>query len=200
LSAQLAALAAFHCPPPEYSAMNLRLSLRRSPLTRSAARAGKSHIRTETAIQWAGVARATATRAQRPGAMRFRRRIRVRERPTARPYIFSVDNVKRLLEAASGLDPRNLFRGLTYGTFFALLACTGLRVSEAIKLRFEDFTAQPRSWQPALLRSVGPGASIPGTRVNAVPRAKYSCLRSFQGKWNSGSTACPVSLWSSWRL
>lgn len=32
------------------------------------------------------------------------------------------------------------FRGQTYGTFFALLACTGLRLSEAIRLRFEDVT------------------------------------------------------------
>jgi integrase len=35
---------------------------------------------------------------------------------------------------------RNPFRGQTYGTFFGLLACTGLRVSEAIELRFDDLT------------------------------------------------------------
>jgi integrase len=57
------------------------------------------------------------------------------------PYIFSADNVKRLVQAASELGRRNPFRGRTYGTFFSLLACTGLRVSEAIRLRFEDITA-----------------------------------------------------------
>jgi integrase/recombinase XerD len=30
--------------------------------------------------------------------------------------------------------------GATYSTLFALLACTGLRVSEAIRLRFDDIT------------------------------------------------------------
>jgi integrase len=39
------------------------------------------------------------------------------------------------------LGRRNPFRGQTYGTFFSLLACTGLRVSEAIRLRFEDVTS-----------------------------------------------------------
>jgi integrase/recombinase XerD len=39
------------------------------------------------------------------------------------------------------LGKRNTFRGHTYSTFFALLACTGLRVSEAIHLCFQDITA-----------------------------------------------------------
>lgn len=118
--------------------------------------AGKSHICNETAIQWAGVARLATTRARRLGQVsRFARYLRAEDQrheipptifgcekgPRPVPYIFSVDNVKRLVEAASGLGRRNPFRGQTYGTFFALLACTGLRVSEAIKLRFEDVTA-----------------------------------------------------------
>jgi len=61
--------------------------------------------------------------------------------PRPVPYIFSGENIKRLVQAASELGRRNPFRGQTYGTFFALLACTGLRVSEAIRLRFEDVTA-----------------------------------------------------------
>lgn len=60
--------------------------------------------------------------------------------PRPVPYIFSADNIQRLVRAASELGRRNPFRGQTYGAFFALLACTGLRVSEAIKLRFEDVT------------------------------------------------------------
>jgi integrase/recombinase XerD len=118
--------------------------------------AGKSHICNETAIQWAGMARLATTRARRLGqVIRFARYLRAEDQrheippavfgcekgPRPVPYIFSVDNVKRLVEAASGLGRRNSFRGQTYSTFFALLACTGLRVSEAIKLRFEDVTA-----------------------------------------------------------
>jgi integrase len=43
------------------------------------------------------------------------------------------------VEAASESGYRSL-RRKTYSTLFALLACTGLRVSEAIRLRFEDIT------------------------------------------------------------
>lgn len=118
--------------------------------------AGKSHVCNETAIQWAGVARSATTRARRLGqVIRFARYLRAEDQrheippavfgcekgPRPVPYIFSVGNVKRLVEAASGLGRRNPFRGQTYSTFLALLACTGLRVSEAIKLRFEDVTA-----------------------------------------------------------
>ena len=118
--------------------------------------AGKSHICTETAIQWAGLARSVTTRARRLGqVIRLARYLRAEDQrhelpppvygneksPRPVPYIFSADNVKQLVQAASGLGRRNPFRGQTYGTFFSLLACTGLRVSEAIRLRFEDVTA-----------------------------------------------------------
>jgi len=118
--------------------------------------AGQSHICTETAIQWAGMARSITTRARRLGqVIRLARYLRAEDQrhevppavfgcekgPRPVPYIFSADNIKRLVQAASELGRRNPFRGQTYSTFFALLACTGLRVSEAIRLRFEDVTA-----------------------------------------------------------
>ena len=118
--------------------------------------AGKSHICMETAIQWAGLAQSVTTRARRLGqVIRLARYLRAEDQrheippavfgcekgPRPVPYIFSAENIKRLVQAASELGRRNPFRGQTYGTFFALLACTGLRVSEAIKLCFEDVTA-----------------------------------------------------------
>ena len=118
--------------------------------------AGKSHICMETAIQWAGLAQSVTTRARRLGqVIRLARYLRAEDQshevppavfgcekgPRPVPYIFSAENIKRLVQAASELGRRNHFRGQTYGTFFALLACTGLRVSEAIRLRFEDVTA-----------------------------------------------------------
>lgn len=57
------------------------------------------------------------------------------------PYIFSKNDIQRLVQAASELGRRNAFRGQTYSTFFALLACTGLRVSEAIRLCLDDITS-----------------------------------------------------------
>jgi integrase/recombinase XerD len=118
--------------------------------------AGKSHICMETAIQWAGLAQSVTTRARRLGqVIRLARYLRAEDQshevppavfgcekgPRPVPYIFSAENIKQLVQAASQLGRRNPFRGQTYGTFFALLACTGLRVSEAIRLRFEDITA-----------------------------------------------------------
>jgi len=118
--------------------------------------AGKSHICIETAIQWAGLAQSVTTRARRLGqVIRLARYLRAEDQshevppavfgcekgPRPVPYIFSAENINRLVQAASELGRRNPFRGQTYGTFFALLACTGLRVSEAIRLRFEDVTA-----------------------------------------------------------
>lgn len=115
---------------------------------------GEHHVCSETAIEWAGLARSVQQRARRLGqVIRFARYVRAedlshelppavfgsekRSRPT--PYIFSQNNIQRLVQAASQSGYRTL-RRKTYSTLFALLACTGLRVSEAIRLRFEDIT------------------------------------------------------------
>jgi integrase len=49
------------------------------------------------------------------------------------------DDIRHLINAASRSGYRTLRRD-TYSTLFALLACTGLRVSEAIRLRLQDIT------------------------------------------------------------
>jgi integrase len=56
------------------------------------------------------------------------------------PYIYSSSEIGRLLEAAGRLGPRGTMRARTYATLIALLASTGLRVSEALKLRIADIT------------------------------------------------------------
>lgn len=60
-----------------------------------------------------------------------------RTRPA--PCILSPDQIRQLISAAARSGYRTLRRD-TYSTLFALLACTGLRVSEAIHLRFDDLT------------------------------------------------------------
>jgi integrase len=114
----------------------------------------KHHVCSKVAIEWAGLAKALPTRARRLGqVIRFARYVRAEDqshelppavfgsekrlRPI--PYIFSPDNIQRLVQAASQSGYRTL-RRQTYSTFFALMACTGLRVSEAIRLRFDDIT------------------------------------------------------------
>lgn len=54
------------------------------------------------------------------------------------PHIYSEREIEELLAAARRLDPRPGLRGLTYETLFGLIACTGMRVSEAVQLRNGD--------------------------------------------------------------
>jgi integrase/recombinase XerD len=113
---------------------------------------GEEYVRPPIAIEWAGLARSVHQRARRLGTViRFVRYLRAedsrheiptaafgaekRRRPT--PYILSQDQIRQLIHAASQAGYRTLRRA-TYSTLFALLACTGLRLSEAIRLRMED--------------------------------------------------------------
>jgi integrase len=56
------------------------------------------------------------------------------------PYIYSQEDIARLLGAAAQLKPKNSIRPATYSTLFALLAATGLRISEALALKLDDVT------------------------------------------------------------
>jgi integrase len=60
-----------------------------------------------------------------------------RQRPT--PYILSTEQIREIVRLAAQSGYRTL-RRQTYSTLFALLSCTGLRVSEAIRLRYPDIT------------------------------------------------------------
>jgi integrase/recombinase XerD len=52
------------------------------------------------------------------------------------PYLYAEQDVPRLMHAAQGLHPP--LRAATYRTFFGLLAVTGLRIGEAIRLDRQD--------------------------------------------------------------
>ena len=114
----------------------------------------RHYISTEIAIAWAGLAPSLAERARRLGTViRFARYLRAEDdrhevppaifrrvgstRPT--PYILTPEQVRQLIEAASQSGYKTLRRA-TYSTLFSLLACAGLRVSEAIRLRLDDIT------------------------------------------------------------
>jgi integrase/recombinase XerD len=115
---------------------------------------GKHYVCPEIAIKWAGSVPSVFQRARRlDEVIRFARYIRVEDqrheippavfgRETRRrpvPFIFCKDDIRRIVETASQLGRPDL-RRYTYSTLFALLSCTGLRVSEAIRLRFNDIT------------------------------------------------------------
>jgi integrase/recombinase XerD len=115
---------------------------------------GQHYVASSVAIEWAGLAQSMSQRARRLGTIiRFARYLRAEDPrhqvpspifgaeklPRRAPYILTMDQIRQLIETASHLGYRTLRRA-TYSTLFALLACTGLRVSEAIRLRFDDIT------------------------------------------------------------
>lgn len=117
-------------------------------------KARKQHyVSTGIAIEWAGLAPSVPQSARRLGmVIRLARYLRAEDahhdvppavfgaekasRPT--PYILTMEEIQQLVAAASQLTYR--ICAATYPTVFSLLACTGLRVSEATQLRFDDIT------------------------------------------------------------
>jgi len=111
------------------------------------------YVSADIAIEWAGSSPSLPQRARRLGIIiRFARYLRAEDprhdvppavfgtgrfsRPT--PYILTKQQIQRLVVAAS--QSRYRICGATYSTLVSLLTCTGLRVSEAIQLRFDDIT------------------------------------------------------------
>lgn len=115
---------------------------------------GEHHVSSKTAIEWAGKASSVHQRAKRlADVARMARFMRAEDprheiptavfgserRPRRTPYILSDEQIRELVRLAAQSGYRTL-RRQTYSTLFALLACTGLRVSEAIRLRYDDIT------------------------------------------------------------
>jgi len=109
----------------------------------------------DLAVSWARSSRSSdpAQTARRLGAVRQFARYRAlidpaTEVPPAgllgtrpgrpQPHIYSDADLAALLDQATLLRPRHGLRPQTYVAFFSLLACTGLRLSEACQLAVED--------------------------------------------------------------
>nr|WP_294566398.1 tyrosine-type recombinase/integrase [uncultured Rhodopila sp.] len=122
---------------------------------RFAAERNETRVYTQSAIDWAARGPSAAQRDKRLKAIcRFARYLRVEDdrhelppanyfgccKPRRMPYIYSSNEISRLLEAAGRLRPRGAMRAETYTTLIALLASTGLRISEALGLKFADIT------------------------------------------------------------
>lgn len=120
---------------------------------RFAADRGDAHIRASTALAW-------AAGAPSPNARHIRLRDVVHlarflhaedsghevpplalfpaQRVRSLPYIYAPEEVVRIVEAAGRLRPTYPLRRQVYATLLGLIAATGLRVSEALDLRFDD--------------------------------------------------------------
>ena len=112
-------------------------------------------LTTELAVRWAQASRSgsPAQAVRRLGAVRQFARYRALLDPATevpppgllgrlprrpQPHIYSDAEFAALLDQASMLLPRRGLRPRTYVAFFSLLACTGLRLSEACRLAVED--------------------------------------------------------------
>jgi integrase len=63
---------------------------------------------------------------------------RVKRRP---PYIYSPDEIVRLLRTAGALERPGSIRPIMYATLLGLIAATGMRIAEALALQLDDVTA-----------------------------------------------------------
>ena len=79
----------------------------------------------------------------------------------ATPHIYSEAEVSALLAAARQLAPAGGLRPHTYATLFGLLACTGLRLSEALNLTRSDV-----DWERGLL-------TVRQTKTNGKVKSEY---------------------------
>ena len=55
------------------------------------------------------------------------------------PYIYSEEEMSALVGACRRLTPTDGIRPHSHATLFGLLACTGIRISEALRLSIDDF-------------------------------------------------------------
>ena len=122
----------------------------------SAAR-GDTHIRTTTALAWAAEASSPLVRYIRlRDVVRFARFLHAEapahevppltpcRSPYVRklPYIYTPDEIVRLIEASHQLRPSYPLRRKVYSTMIGLFAATGLRASEALDLRLDDVSRE----------------------------------------------------------
>lgn len=117
---------------------------------------GKEHICSKTAIEWASRVPSLEYRSSRlKKIVHFARYIKLEDNrheippddvfigyhsQRRSPFIFTTDDINRLIKEALRLGPPGSLRPHTYSTLFALLAVTGLRISEALALRLQDVT------------------------------------------------------------
>jgi len=123
---------------------------------RHATARGDVVARSQTALAWAAEGPSAAARRKRLLVVRrFSQRMQLEEpghplpppdvfglrEPQRTPCILAPDSIRALLDGAAALGPAGSLRPKTYATLFGLMACTGLRISEAMALRLDDISA-----------------------------------------------------------
>ncbi len=122
---------------------------------RFAEKLGERFVRAQTAIDWARRTTSPEQKARRLRVIiRWARYLRAEDhrheippdqdfgqrRQRSLPFIFEPAGIVRLIQQALQLPSPDSLLPHTFSTLFSLLTCTGLRISEALTLRFDDVT------------------------------------------------------------
>lgn len=158
---------------------------------------GDTHVRTATAVEWAGSARSGHERHMRLCDLAmFARHARAEDhahevpppqiflykRHYRLPYIYSDVDIRRILDAAGRLHrcPGDSM-GDTYWTLFGLLAATGLRIREALSLQLGDVNTDRLLVRQTKFRK---------SRLVPIHRSTAAALDAYRQRWRltAGST------------
>jgi len=116
---------------------------------------GDTHVQAQTVIDWASDAPSPGQRRHRlHTVIRLARHLHAEDpqhelppgdvfggRPSRRvPYIYSPDEIRQLVQAAVELGSAGTLVPYAFATLFSLLAATGLRIREALRLKLDDLT------------------------------------------------------------
>jgi integrase/recombinase XerD len=136
-----------------------KTSIQLASFVNYAASVGDVHVRSDTALAWAAATSSTQDshyrrlqevalfarflRAEDAGHEVPQHHLFYRSRSRPTPYIYTRDEIARMLEAARKLRATRLnpLKPHTFEMLFGLLAATGLRISEALNLQRDDVLA-----------------------------------------------------------
>jgi integrase/recombinase XerD len=104
--------------------------------SREATSPAQARVRYDTVRRFAAFLRAEDGRHEVPPSGAFGRG----RRPRPAPYVLSPGEIAAIMTAALEVSPKATISPLTYHHLFGLLAATGLRISEALALKCDDFT------------------------------------------------------------
>ena len=97
------------------------------------------------------------------------------------PHIYSEQEIVDLLAAARRLGPTPGLRGVIFETLFGLIACTGLRISEALSLHNEDVDLK-RGMLTIHLTKFGKSRQVPMHLSTVEALRRYCWMRDLAGE------------------
>ncbi len=157
---------------------------------RFAAALGDTHVRAETAIRWAETAPSPRARHVRLRDIVRLARFLAAEDPAHEvpklmalrasyvrplPYIYSPDEISRIVAAAGRIRAAYPLRRAGFATLLGLIASTGLRVSEALNLRFNDIG--PEGVLQIRLTKFGKSRIVPLHPTTTAALGRYLAVR-----------------------